>query len=114
MHDTPSKALFDREQRTFSSGCIRIQKPFEFAERLLADPQRWNQQTIQQVLDSRKTTRVNLPEPVPVALMYWTAGTEPDGSVFFKADPYDRDAAVLKALNSDPVFTPAAERGGSR
>ncbi|MDH3872309.1 MAG: L,D-transpeptidase family protein [Gammaproteobacteria bacterium] len=114
MHDTPSKALFDREQRTFSSGCIRIQKPFEFAERLLADPQRWNQQTIQQVLDSRKTTRVNLPEPVPVALMYWTAGTEPDGSVFFKADPYDRDAAVLAALNSAPVFTPPAERGGSR
>ena len=113
IHDTPSKDLFSSDQRTFSSGCIRIQKPLEFAERLLGDPQRWDQAAIQKVLDSEKTTRVNLPKPVPVALMYWTVGTEPDGTVFFKADPYDRDAAVLAALNSTPVFTPPAERGGS-
>jgi len=114
IHDTPSRSLFDKDQRTFSSGCIRIQKPLELAERLLADPQRWDQAAIQKVLDSEKTTRVNLPKPVPVALMYWTAVTGPDGTVFFKTDPYDRDAAVLAALNSDPVFTPPAERGGKR
>ena len=114
IHDTPSVALFDKDQRTFSSGCIRIQKPLEFAERLLAGAQGWDRAAIQRVLDSEKTTRVNLPKPVPVALMYWTAVTGPDGTVFFKADPYDRDAAVLKALDIDPVFTPPAERMGNR
>jgi murein L,D-transpeptidase YcbB/YkuD len=114
IHDTPSRDLFSRDQRTFSSGCIRIQDPLEFAERLLADPQRWDRAAIQKVLDSEKTTRVNLPKPLPVALMYWTVAIEHGGTVVFKADPYDRDAAVLKALNSAPVFTPVEERDGHR
>ena len=43
LHDTPSKSLFDQDERTFSSGCIRVQKAFELAELVLNDPARWNQ-----------------------------------------------------------------------
>ena len=45
LHDSPAKSLYDQDQRTFSSGCIRVQKPFELAELVLNDPQ-WNQQSI--------------------------------------------------------------------
>ena len=38
LHDTPSKSLFDKDQRTFSSGCIRVQKAFELAELVLERP----------------------------------------------------------------------------
>ena len=40
LHDTPSKSLFDKDERTFSSGCIRVQKAFELAEIVLSDPAR--------------------------------------------------------------------------
>lgn len=39
-------------------------------------------------------TRVNLREPVPVFLTYLTASATP-GGVVFRADPYERDTAVL-------------------
>jgi len=42
LHDTPSKALFDKDERAFSSGCIRTERPLELVELLLADPVRWN------------------------------------------------------------------------
>ena len=42
LHDTPSKALFEKDRRVFSSGCIRTERPLELVELLLADPARWN------------------------------------------------------------------------
>ena len=38
LHDSPAKSLYEQDQRTFSSGCIRVQKPFELAELVLNDP----------------------------------------------------------------------------
>jgi murein L,D-transpeptidase YcbB/YkuD len=104
IHDTPSKSLFERTDRTFSSGCIRTEKPFELAEILLNDPAKWNQQSFQQIIDTGQTRTVKLPRYVPVLLFYWTIDPEPDGSVHFKKDPYERDADVLKGLNGDFKF----------
>jgi murein L,D-transpeptidase YcbB/YkuD len=104
IHDTPSKSLFERTDRTFSSGCIRTEKPFELAEILLEDPDKWNEQSFKRVIDTRKTQTVMLPKHVPVLLFYWTVDPEPDGSVRFKRDPYKRDAEVLKGLNGEFKF----------
>jgi murein L,D-transpeptidase YcbB/YkuD len=54
-----------------------------------------------EVIDSKATTRVNLPQPLPVLLLYWTVDPDPSGNVRFYRDIYDRDVAVLKALNAD-------------
>ena len=32
LHDTPSRELFDKTSRPYSSGCIRIEKPLELAD----------------------------------------------------------------------------------
>jgi len=98
LHDTPSKGLFARSERAFSHGCIRTQNPFELAELLLAD-QGWNRKRIDQVLESRKTTRVNLDRPITVMLLYWTAEVDDEGTVLFRKDIYDRDGAVIKGLD---------------
>jgi len=101
LHDTPSKSLFEKDERTFSSGCIRVQKAFELAELVLNDPARWNQETMAQVVASGKTQTVNLERPVPVLLLYWTAQPRADGQVSFHNDVYGRDPPTLAALDSE-------------
>ncbi|MFC1800183.1 murein L,D-transpeptidase [Candidatus Eisenbacteria bacterium] len=101
LHDTPSKSLFNRDARTFSSGCIRVENPFELAELLLSDQPGWTREKIAAVVESGKTQTVYLTEPVPVLLLYWTAFPGEDGICNFREDVYDRDPAVLKALGDE-------------
>ncbi|WP_246227757.1 L,D-transpeptidase family protein [Roseobacter ponti] len=98
LHDTNERGLFDRNERNMSSGCVRLEYPFEFASLLMESDPDWSLARMNAILESGKTTRIDLREPVPVLLTYWTAWVE-DGSVHFREDPYDRDAAVLDALN---------------
>jgi len=104
LHDTPTKSLFERDERTFSSGCIRVQKAFELAELLLDDPATWNQETFAAAVATGRTQTVNLAKPVPVLLLYWTAQPLPDGQVMFRNDIYGRDPPTLAAL--DGPFRP--------
>lgn len=99
LHDTPAKALFERPQRAFSHGCMRVQHALEFARLLLNDPERWSAADIQRVVDSGKTVSVTLPKPVPVIVHYWTVNIAEDGELAFKPDIYHRDQALLKALD---------------
>jgi murein L,D-transpeptidase YcbB/YkuD len=101
LHDTPNKRLFDKPERAFSSGCIRIEYPLELAELLLDDQTRWNRERLTAAIDSRVTRTVFLPRPVPILLLYWTVFFDEAGRVGFKRDIYDRDAAVLEALKGD-------------
>jgi len=100
LHDTPAKSLFDKDERTFSSGCIRVEKAFELAELVLNDPAKWTQQSMAEVVASKKMQTVNLAKPVPVLLLYWTAQPRADGQMIFRNDVYGRDQATLAALNA--------------
>jgi murein L,D-transpeptidase YcbB/YkuD len=100
LHDSPAKSLYEQDQRTFSSGCIRVQQAFELTELVLNDPQ-WNRQKIDAVIATKETRTVNLKTPVPVLLLYWTAQPRPDGQVVFRNDIYGRDPPTLAALDSD-------------
>jgi murein L,D-transpeptidase YcbB/YkuD len=100
LHDTPSRELFARSERGFSSGCIRVQQPMELTQYLLADQPEWTPERIQRVIDSRKETSVRLKQAVPVHLLYWTAWAEGDGTVHFRRDIYGRDARLQSALDA--------------
>ena len=107
LHDTPSRALFARERRTFSSGCIRVQNPLELAELVLADPEDWDHESLERAVASGRTQTVRLRDPLRVLLLYWTV--VPDfvtGDIQFLSDVYGRDRPILKALNSDFKFSP--------
>ena len=103
LHDTPSKSLFDRTQRTFSHGCVRLSDPHDFAYALLApqtsDPVRF----FQSKLGTGRETRVNLDQPVPVHLIYRTAFTTVKGEMEYRADVYGRDARIWDALSAAGV-----------
>jgi len=98
LHDTPSKHLFDRSSRAFSSGCVRVQDPFRLAKILLNDPEVWTDEKFANIRATDAVTRVNLPEKWPLYLMYWTAGVDETGNIYFREDIYERDAKLLEAL----------------
>lgn len=98
LHDTPKKSLFDKPERAFSSGCIRIENPIELAGLLLDDANRWGRERIQAVIDAKHTRTVFLPRPVPVLLLYWTISVDAGGRIGFKKDIYERDRTVLEGL----------------
>jgi murein L,D-transpeptidase YcbB/YkuD len=99
LHDTPSQTLFASEQRAFSSGCIRTERPLELVELLLASPDRWNRAAIDAAVAAGTTRTIRLPKSVPVLMLYWTVDRDDQGAIVFKPDPYGRDPKLLKALD---------------
>jgi L,D-transpeptidase YcbB len=104
LHDTPNQTLFDKHERAFSSGCIRVENALELAQLLLNNEGGWDRKAIDNVLASGKTRTVSLHEPMPVLLLYWTAWVGADGRVNFRHDLYERDKLVQKGLASDVRF----------
>ena len=101
LHDTDDRTLFDRAERNLSSGCVRIENPFELVDLLMRTDPGWSASRRQDILASGRTTRVRLPNPVPVLLTYFTAWMDEAGSVQFREDLYGRDGPLLAALNAD-------------
>jgi murein L,D-transpeptidase YcbB/YkuD len=102
LHDTPSRELFQKTDRAFSSGCIRIEKPVELAEYLLRDDAQWTKDAIFQAIARRTEQTVRLPSPMPVHLLYWTAWADKDQLVHFRRDIYSRDKRLRAALEKGP------------
>ena len=98
LHDTPSRELFARDARAFSSGCIRVENPFELALHLLGP--RWDQARMDALVASGRTERVNLDAAITVLLLYWTTEVSDDGRIQFWPDIYSRDAAVIAGLEA--------------
>jgi murein L,D-transpeptidase YcbB/YkuD len=110
LHDTPQKHLFDREKRDFSSGCIRLAQPFEFAYALLDAQEEDPKARFHSALDSGRETRITLDTHVPVHLIYRTAITRAGGPVQYRDDVYGRDARIWQALQ-DAGVSLRAQRG---
>lgn len=98
LHDTPSRELFDKNERAFSSGCIRVHQPLDLAALLLKGQDSWDAKSIAQVVKTQKTQNVTLKNPPQVHILYWTSWFE-GAKVQFRKDIYNRDLKVLKALD---------------
>lgn len=98
MHGTPHVELFDKDDRTRSSGCIRLKEPVELAEILMKHNPDWSAEKIQKKIDSLKTTRTTPPEKTPIKLLYWTTLVDNKDRVQFFLDVYGLDEEWLKLL----------------
>ena len=98
LHDTPQQQLFDRRLRTFSSGCIRLERPMELADYLLKDDPAWTGERVQEALGSGEPTRIAVKRPVALHMTYATAWVDRDGTAHFRADPYGRDEELARAI----------------
>ena len=98
MHDTPARALFERNTRSFSHGCIRVERPEELGAVVLGQQPDWSLDQIHAAIASGQRRIVTLVEPLPVHITYLTAWVNKDGSVHFRDDVYGRDALLAAAL----------------
>lgn len=107
LHDTPDHSLFQRADRDFSHGCVRVSRPDELANLLLQRNGGWN-------IEMVRTAMQDVPNPnrkekfsrvMPVYLIYWTCTIMGDGRVRFDTDIYGHDGMMFQkfGLLSQPA-----------
>jgi murein L,D-transpeptidase YcbB/YkuD len=101
MHDTPSKSLFEKEERAFSHGCIRVARPRDLAIEVLKDDKNWTVEKIDAALNRRVEKTYNLKTRIPVYIGYFTAWVNHEGQIHFYEDIYRHDERLSKILLSD-------------
>lgn len=98
LHDSPAKSLYNKEERAFSHGCVRVQKAKELANMILADDKNWTPQKIDEAMHSGTEKQYALNRKIPVYIAYFTALADENGNVSFYEDVYHRDGRLAKLL----------------
>jgi L,D-transpeptidase catalytic domain/Putative peptidoglycan binding domain len=98
LHDTPSKPLFKRTVRAFSHGCMRTQDADELAKFLLEKDQNPEFANIEQIMEKRRNTKIELQKPIPVHIEYVLASSNEKGEVIFFGDIYKQEKETLLAM----------------
>ncbi|MFD1950849.1 murein L,D-transpeptidase [Sphingomonas arantia] len=99
LHDSPAQAAFSRWDRLASHGCVRLAKPVELADLLLANDPTYAG-NVKPAIDAGETKRARLANPVTVYLLYWTAFASSAGQINFRADPYDWDGILASKIEA--------------
>ena len=94
LHDTPDKALFARDTRTFSEGCVRLEQAMALAQHVLRRLDGWDEERLRSEIDSLRNQTLRLPEPIPVYVLYLTSWVDDDGLVHFREDVYGREQVL--------------------
>ncbi len=106
LHDTPQRALFDRVQRDFSSGCIRVENAPALANYLLSDDPDWRPEKLRGIFERGRRQVVRIPRPIPLHLLYMTAWMDENGVLQFRGDIYHRDRDLNTALMKRTPYPP--------
>ena len=86
LHDTPDRALFGKSERTFSSGCVRLEDAARLGQWLLG--------RAPVPTSDRPELEVALEEGVPVYLTYLSVRAEPGGKLVSTRDVYGLDGGL--------------------
>lgn len=100
LHDTPAQALFNREDRAESSGCVRVENAVDLASYVVENQEDWSLEKLQESIASGETQQVEIDRPIQVHHLYWTAWRGRD-KTYFAEDVYDLDQKVLTQLKAD-------------
>jgi murein L,D-transpeptidase YcbB/YkuD len=94
LHDTDNKTLLTRRYKIYSSGCMRVERPFELMDILLEHAKKhYTRSDIEEIIATDKPTTIRLRRPIPVHILYFTVYEE-DGLAYFKHDIYLYDKII--------------------
>ena len=96
LHHTASEALFNQNQRGFSHGCVRVEKPVDLAKWLLQDQPEWDDMRIMDAMHAGEEKYQNLKAKVPVYIVYFTSWVDDNGAIHFRDDIYGHDKVLEK------------------
>ena len=101
LHDTPNRRLFSANSRFYSSGCVRVDGAPALTELLFADGDSSGaaQAELLAAQQTGLTRNLDLPAPVPVLMVYWTAAYDEQRGVVLRPDVYQRDAALVRDID---------------
>ncbi|QXX75997.1 hypothetical protein MHY1_02831 [Methylovirgula sp. HY1] len=97
LHDTPTRGLFASKRRAYSHGCVRVNKPFGFAQALLGPASGWSESRVEHLVGS-KQHYIYLQKPMPIHIEYFTAFVDADGRLQLRDDIYRYTHKVELAL----------------
>jgi murein L,D-transpeptidase YcbB/YkuD len=100
LHDTPASFLFESKNRALSHGCIRVERPDELANYLLAGNRGWNADKLNQYTRLKNPKRVELERRLPIAVTYHTAWVDQAGRLNLRPNGYSLDRKQLEAIGS--------------
>jgi len=92
LHDTPSKSLFANDDRDLSSGCIRLEKPFELVSYFIQNDERIDEEKVKERLDTEKISSLKVKVPLPIFIVYMTNWVDKNDVVHFGKDIYWQDS----------------------
>lgn len=98
MHDTNEPHLFKDSQRLRSSGCVRLEKPWDLAEFLLRDQPEWTKAKL--LTPQMSTKQVFVRQNLPVYFLYLTAQKTASGEIRFAQDQYGQDQRLLELFKT--------------
>ncbi len=101
LHGTPTRGLFNKPIRAFSSGCVRVQNVEHLARILLDNGGQPVQKSLDFPLQTGDTRIARLAKPMPVFLVYFTSWVDNDGTVQFRPDSYKRNTKLMLALQKN-------------
>ncbi len=101
MHDTPKKSLFALESRTFSHGCINVEKAKELAEKMLENDPKWSVEKVNEAMGGIEEVPYIMEKTVPIYIGYFTSWVSDNGEINFFSDIYDRDQRLYKLLYNE-------------
>ena len=101
LHDTPTRKLFANAERALSHGCVRVDKPLEFADALSGD-QGLSGERLKSMVGGKERS-LTLKTPIPVHLTYFTAWVGDGGRLETRQDIYALDARLRAALRGEPL-----------
>ena len=100
QHDTPDKYLFAKEERAYSHGCMRVQNPLTYGEKLLSlvlPSEHYTEAKLEKMFGGNEIN-INFPKNIWVHLTYQTAFVDEDGKLQMRKDVYGRDARMIAIL----------------
>lgn len=98
IHDTSAKHYFNRRQRAFSHGCIRVYNPYKLLKTIASEDKKLDYKKAKKILKDIEQTSIALKKRIPIHIVYLTAWLDDNNVMQFRDDIYGYDKMQKELL----------------